>query len=354
MMGKPLRYIIVGIGSMGTSWCKLTLPRLAELGKAIPAAAVDIDVNRLQNAKDHLGLSTDLCFTDINTAFDKVKADFAIIVTQPNFHEAVVDAALAHDMDILSEKPIADKMETCCRIYKKVTSAGKKMAVTMTHRFDQDKQSLEAAVQNGEYGHLDYVVGRFTMALRKFGAWGAFRHEMPDPLLIEGTVHHFDIFRGLARSDCETVYAVSWNPTWGEYGGDSQALITMKMTNGVKCFWEGAKCNATTLNGWAKDYIRAECESGTLEFDARRLRLLNSRIEGEITGTELPMINGEVWRNEWLAEMFCDWLSGEREEHPTRLEDNIQCAALLYAAVESAHTGQPINVQHFLQQYMND
>ena len=106
--------------------------------------------------------------------------------------------------------------------------------------------------------------------------------------------------------------------------------------------------------GGLKIIYAAECESGTLELDARRLRLLNSRIEGEITGTELPMINGEVWRNEWLAEMFCDWLSGEREEHPTRLEDNIQCAALLYAAVESAHTGQPINVQHFLQQYMND
>ena len=103
-------------------------------------------------------------------------------------------------MDILSEKPIADSMETCSRIYKKVTSAGKKMAVTMSHRFDQDKQSLESAVHSGDYGSLDYVVGRFTMALRKFGDWGAkFRHEMADPLLIEGTVHHFDIFRGLTK-----------------------------------------------------------------------------------------------------------------------------------------------------------
>ena len=354
-MSKPHRYIIVGTGGKGADWCKSTLPRLADSGKAIPAAAVDINVDHLQNAKEHLGLSTDLCFTDITTAFDKVKADFAIVVTPPEFHELVVDAALAHDMDILSEKPIADSMETCSHIYKKVTSAGKKMAVTMSHRFDQDKQSLEAAVHSGEYGPLDYVVGRFTMALRKFGAWGAnFRHEMADPLLIEGAVHHFDIFRGLTRADCDTVYTVGWNPPWGEYGGDSQALITMKMSNGVKCFWEGANCNAVTLNGWTKDYLRAECDSGTLELDARRLRLLNPRIDGDITGRELPMSNGEVWRNEWIAEMYCDWLSGERENHPSRLEDNIQCAALLFAAVESAHTGQPINVQHYLQQYLND
>ena len=354
-MSTPHRYIIVGTAGMGEHWCKATLPRLAELGKAIPAAAVDINADHLQNAKAYLGLSTDLCFTDINIAFDKIKADFAIIVTPPNFHELVVDTALAHDMDILSEKPIADNMAACCRIYKKVTSAGKKMAVTMSHRFDQDKQSLEAIVHSGAYGKLDYVIGRFTMALRKFGAWGAsFRHEMIDPLLIEGTVHHFDIFRGLTKSDCETVYTVGWNPAWGEYGGDSQALITMQMKNGVKCFWEGAKCNAVTLNGWTKDYMRAECENGTIELDARKLRLLNSRIDGEITGKELPLASGEVWRNEWIAEMFCDWLSGEREDHPSRLEDNIQCAALLFAAGESAHTGQPINVQHYLKQHLDN
>ena len=354
-MSKSHRYIIVGTAGKGGDWCKNTLPRLAELGKAIPAAAVDINAEHLQNAKDHLGLSEDLCFTDINTAIDKVKADFAIIVTPPNFHEVVVDAALAHDMDILSEKPIADNMEASCRIYKNVTSAGKKMAVTMSHRFDEDKQSLENTIHSGDYGPLDYVIGRFTMALRKFGSWGAnFRHTMVDPLLIEGAVHHFDMFRALARSDCETVYTVGWNPTWGEYGGDSQALITMKMKNGVKCFWEGANCNAVTLNGWTKDYLRAECENGTLELDARKLRQLNTRIEGEITGKELPLTQGEVWRNEWIAEMFCDWLSGEREDHPSRVEDNIQCIALLFAAVESAHTGQPIDVQQFLQQHLGD
>jgi len=51
--------------------------------------------------------------------------------------------------------------------------------------------------------------------------------------------------------------------------------------------------------------------------------------------------------------MYCDWLSGEREDHPSRLEDNIQCVALLFAAVESAHTGQPINVQDFLKQHLD-
>jgi predicted dehydrogenase len=85
----------------------------------------------------------------------------------------VVDAALAHDLHILSEKPIADTMEACCRIYRKVSAAGKKMAVTMSHRFDQDKQSLEATIKSGDYGPLNYIVHRFTHNCRRFGSWGS-------------------------------------------------------------------------------------------------------------------------------------------------------------------------------------
>ena len=54
-------------------------------------------------------------------------------------------------MDILSEKPITDAMDSTCRVYKKVLAAGKKMAVTLSHRFDQDKQSLEHAIKSGDY-----------------------------------------------------------------------------------------------------------------------------------------------------------------------------------------------------------
>src|SRR5947207_2892244 len=82
----------------------------------------------------------------------------------------------------LSEKPIADTMAACVRIYKKVQAAGRKMAVTMSHRFDQDKQSLERAIKSGEYGRLNYVVGRFTHNCRAYGSWSKFRHEIPDPL----------------------------------------------------------------------------------------------------------------------------------------------------------------------------
>ena len=347
-MTKTLRYILVGTGGWGATWCDRFLPRLAEMNKAVPVAAVDKDPRALENARTHLGLAAEKCYTDMDRAFADNRADFAIVVVPPDHHEEVVDAALAHDLDILSEKPIADTMEASIRILDKVRSAGKKMAVNMTHRFDQDKQTLETRIKSGDYGRLNYLIYRFTHNCRKYGEMGGFRHDMPDPLLIDAAVHHFEVLRSLSGGDGQTIYAVTWNPPWGEYAGDTTGLVTLQMTNGVRCFYEGAEANASSLNGWAQDYIRAECENGTLELNRRELRLWRGGAWEKPLAQDLRLLKLKVWMGAWVAEMFCDWLLGG-EPPPTRVEDNIQCSALVFAAIESARTGRPVDVQEFLQ-----
>ncbi len=349
-MSSPLRYVLVGVGGWGGHWREEVLPRLKELGLAEAAAAVDVNPEVLSSAKADLGLTDVQLYNDAAKAVAETRPDFVIIVVPPAMHEPIVDIALAHDCHILSEKPIADTMDACSRIYRNVKAAGVKMAVTMSHRFDQDKQSLELAVKSGAYGDLNYIVHRFTHNCRKFGSWGEFRHTIPDALLVDGTVHHFDCHRALAGSNAKTVYAVTWNPPWGEFAGDSTALITIEMDNGVKCFYEGAKANASTLNGWENDYIRAECCDGTLELDRRKLRVYSGGPWEEPTCEDLALLQQPAWKNPWLAEMFCHWLNGG-DPPPNHLDDNIHCVGLLFAAIESAHTGQPIDVPAFMERY---
>jgi len=350
-MAGGLRFIQVGTGGWGGHWCREVLPRLVAMGKAEPAAAVDVNPDALKNAQQGYGIAPERCYTDAAKAFDEVEADFAIIVVPPAHHEAVVDLAVAKGLHILSEKPIADTMAACCRVCHKVKSAGLKMAVTMSHRFDQDKQTLERLIRSGKYGAVDYIIGRNTWDYRKFPTWGAFRYRIPDTLLVEGTVHHFDIMRALAGSDAKTVYAKTWNPEWSDFEGDCQALITLEMANGVKVFYEGAKSNASMLNGWTRDYWRAECDKATLELDNRKLRVIVGDVTGDAGIESVPLDERDVWTNAWLAEMFCDWLRGGPPP-PTHLDDNIQCAALLFAAIESAHTGKVVDVQTFLEKHL--
>jgi predicted dehydrogenase len=350
-----LRVIQVGTGGWGRSWVERFLPPNVADGLIEVVAAVDKSEEALANAQRALGLRPDQCFTDIGRAFDQVHADFCTVVVPPAYHESVVDLALAHNLNILSEKPIADTLDGSVRIAEKVRRAGVKMAVTMSHRFDQDKTTLRQQLRSGSAGPLDYLMMRFTCDARRFGTWGHFRHEIADTLMIEGAVHHLDILADLAGAACETLYAETWNPAWGEYGGDSQGLVTMRFANGVRAVYEGAKTNAVGLNGWAQEYVRVEGRDATLIMDRREIERFaydpserwRTAKAGE--GEQIPLLEQPKWANAWLIETFVRWLNGG-DQMVTNVDDNLQSVALVFAAIESSRTGSPVKVQELLAQ----
>lgn len=340
------------MGTWGAEWCRTFLPDNIKDDTIEVVAAADRDAERLKLAQETLGLRPNRCFRDVREAFATVEADFCTVVTPPDTHERVVDAALEHGLDILCEKPIAETLEASIRVADKVKAAGRKMGVTMSHRFDRDKTTLRRELRSGRNGKLDYLVCRFTCDCRKFGSWGKFRHEMANPLMVEGAVHHLDILADLVGARCETIYAQTWNPKWGEFAGDSQGLVTMQFENGARALYEGAKTNAVGMNCWGQEYIRAECEKATLILNWRHLERHEHRSGGsgprrEGQGEPVALLEQAKWANSWLIEKFVNWIeSGMPME--TNVEDNLQSMALITAAIESSRTGMPVQVQDLL------
>ena len=349
------KMIQVGTGGHGASWCRRFLPPNVKDGTVEVVAAADINPDALTNAQEGLGLRADQCYTDVRKAFDENRADFCTIVVPPAFHEEIVGLALAHDLHILSEKPIADTLPASVRIANKVERAGKKMGVTMSHRFDQDKTTLRRELRSGDHGSLGYLMCRYSADYRKFASWGKFRHEIPDALMVEGAVHHLDILADLAGAKCDTIYAQTWNPPWGEYAGDSHGMVIMQFGNSTRAFYEGANTNAVGLSGWSHETIRAECQEATLILHHRRLERFaydpSQRVDNvkQGTGEDIPLLEQPKWANTWLIEKFARWLDGG-EPMETNVEDNLQSVALIFAAIESSRTGQPVQVQALLDQ----
>jgi len=354
----PFRFIQVGTGGMGRSWCEHALGPNIRDGLIEPVAAVDIVPEVLVHARDGLGLPAARCYTDLERAFAENEADFCTVVVPPAAHESVVDMAVRHGVHILSEKPIADTMEASCRIVRKVEAAGLKMGVTMSHRFRRDITSLRKLLWSREYGDLDYLACRFTCANRRMGQWGAFRYRISDPLMIEGSVHHLDLLADLASmgdgSLCTSIYAQTWNPRWSEFQGDAQALVTMRMSNGRRIGYEGAKANAAGLNGWRQESIRAECERATLSMNHGRIDMLplDHQAGPNEVGASMPLLEQAKWSNEWLIEQFAHWLAGGPPME-THVQANLQSVALIFAAIESSRTGQVVDVQAFLQRHLS-
>jgi predicted dehydrogenase len=349
----PHKMILVGTGGFGNAWCRHFLPPNIADGLIEVVAAVDVNPQALKNAREHLGLPEDKCYTDGRKAFEADPADCCAIVTPPAYHEEYVDLALAHGMHIISEKPIADTLEGAIRITDKVKRAGKKMGVTMSHRFDQDKTTLRRELRSAAHGQLDYLIGRYTCDCRKYGSWGEFRHQIADVEMIEAAVHHLDILADLADSLCDTIYAQTWNPRWGEFAGDSNALVMMTFANGVRAMFEAGNTNAVGINGWTEEYFRAECEQATLILDHRRLERFDYdatkswRLVKEGEGETVPLIEQPKWSNTWLIEKFVRWLDGG-EPMETNVEDHLQSMAIVFAGIESSRSGKPVKVQKHL------
>jgi predicted dehydrogenase len=338
------RLIQIGTGGRGEQWCRHILQPAIEAGRIEPVAAVDVDPDAHENAIEGLGLPPERCYEDAETALAVHDADCCTIVVPPWIHEEIVELAVEHDLDILSEKPIADTLAASVRIRDMVGTAGLKMGVTMSHRFDRDKTSLRRAIRADEQGPLDYIVGRFTCAMREYGSWGAFRHDMDDPLLVDGGVHQLDFLADMAGDRVETLTAETWKPEWAAYAGDCQALVQFRMENGTRVSWEGAKANARGLNCWGQDYVRAECRDATLILDGRELERHPYAAEAS---EPVALEEQELWGDQWLVAQFLEWLEGG-PAMATNVDANLQSVALVEAAIRSGETGEPVQVQELI------
>ncbi|HML45515.1 MAG TPA: Gfo/Idh/MocA family oxidoreductase [Clostridia bacterium] len=343
-----MKYIQIGTGGFGEYWCKAVYPGIASVAQ--PVAAVDVNEAALENAVKLLGLAPDRCYADARRAMRENRADFAVIVVPPQFHEQMIDLALENGMDVVCEKPLAESMEACCRIYRKVKAAGARLTVTMSHRFEVEKQTVEALVRGGHYGKPNYIVGRLTM--RRTGG-KAFRADAPESLIPNALIHQLDTVRGIARCNAQTVYADCWPffPEEERDGAGLSAFAQVVMENGVRACLEASFANATTLNKWSDEYLRVECAQATIVADRREVGVYSHLGYPWPAEARMHLLNQEHWDHALIVRQFVRWISGG-EAPPTCLEDNLQCCALVYAAVESARSHTAVHVQDFLKRHM--
>jgi predicted dehydrogenase len=356
---NKLKFIHVGTGNFGMYWGRSVIPNISHFAECV--AAVDIDPEAIENFKALKLLPENKHYTDLRTALEENKCDFIVIVVMPHARMPIYDLAIEFGVDVLCEKPAAGTMDDYVTVYRKMKAAGRKIAVTMSHRYEREKQTLEHMVKSGAFGKLNYIYGRLSMKRSK----DIFRrYEGTDPAMLtpyhkarrslsEGVIHELDTFRGIAGANAVKVYCQYWmfDPEDGSENHPATVLSQMTMDNGVRCLIEHSNAYALTTNGWANAHFRAECAQATLIADNKKVTLLSDMGLPYPAKAEMPLKDGEYFDHSLLAYDFCNWLNGGPEPQ-TSLEDNMQCAALTFAALESAFSGKEVDVQEFLKIHM--
>jgi len=340
-MADKLRCLMVGAGGMAGGYVRNFFPLFADRMEVV--GLVDVKPEPLALSGDLLNLDANCRFADMTEAFARVEANFCCIVIPPAFHRQAVLLAAERRMDILSEKPIADTWEDCVAIYQAVRASGVQMQVVQNYRYNATMLSVKQVLAEQRLGRCNYIMGRFAADYRVRGAWGMFRHEIPHSLLIEGSVHHFDMLRNLSGADCAQIAGWDWNPEWSSFDGESSGHFLGRMSNGVVVNYEGNCNEAATQNSWHQELYRAECEGGAVTVDRDHVVRTWEKLPSGLRMEEVPLLRPQYEGHAAIIDQFLTWQEGGAAP-VTVLEDNIYSAAMLFGAIRASEGNCVVDV----------
>lgn len=342
-----LRVIQVGVGAQGRHWLR-TLPDMPD--KASYAALVDVSPEALEVGRQILGQPTLPCFDNLEKALASVEADAVMCVTPPEFHEATILPALEAGLHVLAEKPIAHTSESTNRI---VLAAREARGITMMAqkgRYHPWVKRFREAIQSDELGHLSHVTHWYKDGKLQWGS--GFRHVMDDPLMLEMSIHHFDLLRALLGRDPVSVWAETWNAPWSRFKGDVFAIVRFKFEGDLPVIYYGNKVSRGRVTSWYGD-VTAEGENATLTVQYPRL--YKTRLGGSYTFEQGPQEDIMIATDERPAgatnhavfeEFYAAIKEGRQAE--SSIEDNLKSMAMVTAAIDSARMGTERQIADYL------
>jgi len=331
-----MRFIQVGVGGFGRGWVQ----RLTDNPSVEVVALADVSQEALADARKIGDYGEDICFSTLNEALKKADADALVCVTPPEYHKQCVVPAMKAGLDTITEKPMADSLANCMSILKTSRDTGRTCVVSQNYRYNPNTWTLARMVESGRIGDIGQVKIDYYMGV-DFG--GGFRHEMDYPLLVDMSIHHFDLIRSVTGLNAVSVRGEAWNPTWSNYKGDGSSSLVFEMENGARVVYNASWCAKGGFNGWDGDWL-IEGSKGAISYEDGEITLRDVpelyRVEKtETIQAEGPEHNGQDF-------VLNDFISSVKEGRRPRTDvlDNIHSIAMVFAAVKAVKTGRRVPV----------
>jgi predicted dehydrogenase len=251
-----LRAILVGVGGFGRRWVQV----LSAKPPVEVAALVDINTTALAEAAAKLNVAKECCFGSAEEALAKVQADLLINVTPPAVHKPIALAAFKAGLHVLTEKPLADTPANCRAMVAAASRYRKKLMVSQNYRFAPWARTVRKLIDERVLGSLGSCSVRFHKR-PDFGQ--SYRVAMKYPLLVDMSIHHFDLMRYCLHADPVQVQAAGWNPRWSYFRHQAACHVLLEMTKGVHVTYDGNWVARGRETGWNGDW-RIECSEGAI------------------------------------------------------------------------------------------
>jgi predicted dehydrogenase len=333
-----MRIIQIGAGGFGRWW----LEQVVDYPGVDVVALVDIDKGVLAEAGERAGVSPENLFADLDDALSAVSADVLLCVTPPDVHREHTTKAMRAGLDVIVEKPLATHMADARAMAAVASNTGRLMAVSQQYRYRPPTWTLHRQVRQGEIGEL----GQIRIDFYKGWYFGTqdFRRTMPDPLLADMAIHHFDLLRFITGLEAVAVSGESWNPPWSENSGDTSVNLTFTLSNGARFVYNASWVAQGDFSDWNGNWL-LEGTDGSLRLagDAIELRRAKGNYLTEdpvVVRPSGPPLVGQAY-------VLADMMAARREgrQPATSVFDNLKSLAMVMAAREAVRSEGPVPVE---------
>ena len=347
MNGDPVRIVLVGAGVRGAIWARV----IAEEPGATLAGIVDRDEARAGRARDSHAPRA-LVVRDFASALEGAGANAVVIATPPASHHALVSRAIAHRLHVLCEKPLSEDLAEVVDLIARAKAARRHLLVGMNFRYLPSSQRIRRYVCNGKLGALSHA--HFTYHRQRDGNrddLNDYVMSMAHPMLLEQSIHHFDLLRYCYDAEVESLVCDTWRPSWSTYAGDCCVSVLFRFENGVRANYLGtwtAAWNRMDFR-WRSDFERGSLiqreqfdDLVRVDFD-RGLGLRGPNFKGA-REAEAPVVEplrpctAFVDDTRELLNEFLRAVRGE-EEPVTTGGDHVASLLVVHACIESLGSG---------------
>lgn len=337
-----MRIVQVGLGGFGRNWAEEMIPQVREV-EVVGRADISPDSRQ---AAISAGVADQA--TTYETAEEAIAAtdpDAVLVTASLVGHVPAVRAALDAGKHVMVEKPFAPTVAEAAELVDLAESKGLVLAVSQNYRFFPAVQAVRKLMADGELGELHAV----ELDFRRFSGVNGVRgphHYLAEPLLVDMSIHHFDLMRVVLGRDATQVTCRTWDPTWSLFSGPSEGVALVDFDD-ITVSYRGSWVShgdPTPWGGlWRMDFADGEVAwtsrgDGRYGWKSDEVWIRRGQRRTKIV---LPTVE-RTDRAGTLTEFVAAITEGRQPDNSGR--DNLSTLALTYAAVESAAGGNPVKV----------
>ncbi|MGQ9629249.1 MAG: Gfo/Idh/MocA family protein [bacterium] len=343
-MERRFKYGLVGCGAIARGHMR-AYSHLFDL-----VACCDIYEPAAKEFQETFGFKR--AYTDFREFFEKEDLDLVTVCTSSTHDRLdIVLKGAETGTNMLVEKPMALTREEAVEMVEACDRAGVKLAVSQQYRNFPHIRAAYDLIRSGRLGRP--FLGELRMAhLTWFPLKGAKRSDyfvkFDKVLILNMTVHHFDMLRFLLGEEPKRIYTraglAPFRQAIGERG-DTWSASTIDFPSCTFQVFNSADCKGgkPQWEGWA----HIECERGTIYLNpdgSTPIAAYSEDMKSWITPEMPPREKfGEIAWQVTIGQ-FLEWMEGG-PEHPTSGRDNLKTLEIVFSAYDSSERGEPVEIK---------